>query len=173
MKILFTAILLFVLSTCSFAQAEKDTIYWSPCYKLKWEDFKGSPDTTLQYEALTFSGIECKYTFTDTSFTHNVAAFFIRKQSWKMSWADNIALKHEQVHFDISEVFARRLKNELAKLKPNRETVKKIVADLVKKIIDEKEDMQNQYDEETNFGRKNSLQQKWQQKIKMLLQKNK
>ena len=170
MKIIFTAIALFLFSASSFSQM-KDTLYWTSCYKLRWDDFQGTPDTALPYEALTFSGIECKYEFTDTSFTYNVAAFFLRNKSWRMLWADSIALKHEQLHFDISEIFARALTEELARLIPSRSSLKQDVRDCLKKIIAEKEDMQNLYDEETNFGRINICQKKWEEKLGTLLNK--
>jgi outer membrane protein W len=175
MKIFLTALLLLIFSTCAFSQSN-DTIHWSPCYKLKWEDFKGLPDTNLQYEALTFSGIDYKYFFTDTSFTFTTAAFFDKKKSWKTPSANNGTLKHEQLHFDITEIFTRKLKVELFKLKPKRASVKKVIADLVQKIIQEKENMQDRYDTETDFGRKPDLQKKWQVKVAAMLlirQKNK
>jgi hypothetical protein len=171
MKKILLAVLLMV-SITAFSQTKNDTISWSSCYKLKWEDFKGKPDSTLEYEAITFSGIDSRYIFTDTSFSFKATAFFIKQKSWKKSFANDYALKHEQLHFDITEVFARKLNIELKKIKPVRATVKKIVSDLVQRIINEKEDFQNQYDNETDFGRIIASQKKWQRKIMLLLQQN-
>lgn len=163
--------LIFVLNC--FKGYSQDTIYWKSCYKLKWEDFLGKPDTISSFEAITSSGIDYKYFYSDTSFSFTVKSFFDKKNSWKASSANLSTLKHEQLHFDITEIFARKLKNHLSKLKPIRTTVKKEVSDLVRKILEEKEDMQNQYDKETDFGRNSVSQKKWQTKITSLLQQSK
>lgn len=155
--------------SANYIFAQKDTIYWQKGYKLKWEDFKGTSDSIYHCEALTFSGIECKYSLIDTLFFYNVAAYFVTSKSWKMPVVSNNTLKHEQLHFDITELFARRLKSELNKIKPNRLNVKNIVRSFVQKEIEEKEKVQDQYDKETDFGRNRTMQYKWQLKIAKLL----
>jgi hypothetical protein len=162
----FFLIPLILMAGSSMAQ---DTIYWSPHQQLKWEDFKGIPDTTLGYEALTHSGISCRYQVTDTSFTYHVAAFFLCHKSWKMPWADAYALEHEQIHFNITELHAGKLRKELSRLKVTGDSLSQAFHNLVERILDENEAMQNRYDAETDFGRIPAMQLKWKKELNRLL----
>src|SRR5690606_11605695 len=38
-----------------------DRIIWSSSIKLKWEDFRGTPDPLSKYKAMTFSKIDLKH----------------------------------------------------------------------------------------------------------------
>jgi len=158
----FLLLLLSCLVGKAFAQ---DTIYWSPGYKLQWTDFKGTPDNTVEYAAITESGIAYSYSYTGTSFTFKVVAFFAKYKSWKTEKVNSNTLKHEQGHFDITEIFAQKLKTELKKLIPKRITLENDMAILFKKILSEKEEMQKRYDAETQFGTNQVIQVKWLDKI--------
>ena len=169
MKVLISCIVILLAAGMFNASSAQDTIRWSPHYKLKWSDFTGLPDTTSGSFALTSSGIRYKYSVTDTLLTFSVVAFFDKKHSWKIAYATDALLDHEQLHFDITEVYARKLKAELAKLRCDKVTVRKAIADLVQRIIDEKDAMQTQYDNETDLGRNVVLQKLWRDRIEGML----
>ena len=145
-----------------FAQ---DTIYWSPGYKLQWTDFKGTPDNTAGDAALTESGIAYNYSYTGTYFTFKVVAFFAKYTSWKTASVNSNTLKHEQGHFDITEIFAQKLMMKLKKLIPKHSSLENDMAIIFKKILTEKEEMQKRYDAETHFGTNQVIQVKWLDKI--------
>ncbi len=170
MKIIFTTLSLFVFLVCAFSQS-KDTIHWTTQYKLNWEDFKGFPDTTVEHAAITSSGIDYSYHFTDSVFSFKVYAFFEKKKSWKKCYVNKYILKHEQLHFDITELYARKLKQRLHKFIANRNTLKTDITILVNKLIQEKENMQNLYDSDTDFSANPKKQVYWNNKIKIELQK--
>src|SRR4028119_945732 len=60
----------------------QDTIHWTPGYKLQWKDFKGKPDASSPYSALTTSGVTFNYRFSDTSFKFTVVSAFYKQLSW-------------------------------------------------------------------------------------------
>jgi Bacterial protein of unknown function (DUF922) len=85
-------------------------------------------------------------------------------------------LKHEQGHFDISEIWARRLNKKLQGLCGRGKTVKEAEDDLKKevdKLFDEHfkdlDKMQKDYDKETEGSRNDAKQTEWNKKISDLL----
>ncbi len=79
--------------------------------------------------------------------------------------ADSSLLKHEQGHFDITAIYALQLKNALAKFTSKHASIEKEISTIAQKILDEEEDIQRSYDEETNFGKNRVAQAKWLEKI--------
>jgi len=108
------SIILFGTSTDS-----DDVIYWSSDYKLTWDDFEGEP--RFDYEsisALTSSGIIHYKGCKDGEITFKVQAYFEKDESWvKEEALTDYHLIHEQIHFDITELSARRLRGSLKKRK--------------------------------------------------------
>lgn len=166
----FQKMILVTITLFSFYKSGgQDTLYWSPHYKLTWNDFKGKTDKTRKNYAITSSGISYSFHHTDTTFTYQAVAFFDRKKSWKKGTAHKNILEHEQGHFDITEIFARKLKNQLKEVQPKRKTVEAVVTRIAEKIISEKNDYQKKYDLETSFGMNSEAQKKWELIIKKQL----
>jgi len=92
-----------------------EIIYWSPNYKLDWNDFKGQPRFDYQsISALTSSGIVHYKGCKDGEITFKVQAYFEKDESWVKDEArTEHHLSHEQIHFDITELAARRLRKSL------------------------------------------------------------
>lgn len=90
-------------------------IYWTPDYRLSWDDFQGEP--RFEYKsisALTSSGIIHYKGCKDGEITFKVQAYFEKDQSWvKEEALTDHHLIHEQIHFDITELAARRLRKSL------------------------------------------------------------
>jgi hypothetical protein len=92
------------------------TIKWSPDYKLNVNDFKspkydfksGKHDTS-KFKVLAYSCVAIGYSFSTEKGKLIVDAFglFYRDSSW-MKAPDEATLKHEQGHFDITEIYARK-----------------------------------------------------------------
>jgi len=93
-----------------------DNIYWSEDYKLDWTDFKGEPRfENQQISALTSSGIVHYKGCKDGKIDYNVRAYFEKQESWvKEEARTEHHLIHEQIHFDITELYARKLRKLLA-----------------------------------------------------------
>jgi len=94
-----------------------DKISWSINRKLKWEDYKGIPDTIKSNtEASTYSEIEVVNSyFEDGIPKYVIQCNFIKSKSWTRSF-DNYTLLHEQLHFDIYELFTRKIRKSIDSL---------------------------------------------------------
>ena len=170
MKILKTLIISFFLfGTATNKPFAQDTIHWRPSYKLKWADYQGKPDSISKHMAITSYFLTYNYSLTDTSFRFNVFCYFEKKTSWKKKNVDNLLLQHEQGHFDIGQLFARKLKKTFTSYKPIRETIDKDLKNIFDEINKERALMDSQYDKETNFSRNKENQRLWADKIKFLL----
>ncbi len=167
-------LLLFVLSCATpvFTQ-EEGAIRWSPELQLQWSDFKGKPDDKLPVAALTASGISYSFSYVESSageeLTFEVDTFFYPAQSWyRPAVCDEIILSHEQLHFDIAELFARKFRKALSDTSFGKD-VKSEIQRLYKKTIRELRDFQKLYDEETNFSRNREAQLRRNREVRKAL----
>ena len=109
-------LLLLVVSLSSSSNDSPDIIYWTADQQLRWQDFKGHPQ--YQYEdisAITSSGIVHYKGCKDGKINFKVQAYFEKKESWvKAEALTSHHLEHEQIHFDITELYARKLRKALS-----------------------------------------------------------
>jgi hypothetical protein len=166
-KLIIFALLFIGITANSFAQ---DTITWRSDYKLKWDDFKGKPDSSSQFGAISYCTIKYLLSTVNNSYSYKVFCFFNKSISWTKGF-DSIGLKHEQGHFDIAELFARRLKKKFREYKANIATIKQDFKILFEENNKERDKMDNLYDKETNFSRNKPKQAYWNKKILAELKK--
>lgn len=160
----------------SFVSAQDyEVIVWSPDLNLTWSDFKAQPSNN-RAAATTASGITYRYT-TDVigdvmKVDFTITAHFYPNKSWyRPELVDTHILEHEQLHFDISEIFARKMHERMATTKFTR-NVRKEVRKIYNQINKEMNDFQDTYDTETNFSRNREQQEFWKQKIDELLSRD-
>lgn len=165
MKIIFTLAIFLLILNKSFSQ---DTLYWKAAYKLKWSDFKAKVDTTKKHGAISNTGIYFKASYTNGQLTYKVYGYFNRKRSW-VRIHSQAGLQHEQGHFDIAEIYARKLKEALKNFKINPSTVNKDLQALYDKISNEKSKRNSLYDKETDFSRDKKMQELWNLNIQQEL----
>ncbi|MEZ4969083.1 MAG: DUF922 domain-containing protein [Flavobacteriaceae bacterium] len=152
---------------------EEEVILWTPARKLSWSDFKGRPSVNSSAAAITASGITYNFSAQGThdkmELDFKVDAHFYPEKSWyKPKLANPTILEHEQLHFDITEVFARKLSLILADT-PFTGNAKSEVKEIYRNILRELNHYQNQYDSETNFSRDTVQQRLWNKRITKIL----
>jgi len=170
-----TALRIFFFSCILFcgqieAQNEEDRVLpWTKERRLTWADYQGKPLKTEWASATTASGIT--YTLSSTIGNSEsrleimVTSLFYPDKSWyKPDLCDDVVLSHEQLHFDITELFARKFRARLKGLK-NDKNIKKKVRAIFVEINKELGAFQNKYDRETNFSRNLEQQFIWNKKI--------
>jgi len=165
-------ILLFVFLSIVFnnsAQDIQESYVWSPQTKLTWSDFKGEIPLRAVAAATTASGISYKYSANllhhEVKIDAEVIASFYPNESWyKPEECTNLILAHEQLHFDITELFARKMRNRLKETSFS-DNVKAEVQTIYKEILQELEDLQDRYDWETDFSRNREGQLRWNAQI--------
>lgn len=167
-----------ILICCLFCvQDNAPVLSWSASKTLSWEDFKAKPNLNDAAVAITASGITFKFSITKTdknevlSFTTNVHAHFYPEQSWyKIEQADSHILGHEQLHFDITELFARKFRYRISQLKLSN-NIKSQLKKIHNDINTELSQMQNKYDSETDYSRNFESQTNWGNFISKELEK--
>lgn len=140
-----------------------DFIHWSG-KRLTWADYKGEPDKSSGAAAITSTVIGMEYNVRNNQMTFTIDCKFSKKQSWGRFKNDYI-LSHEQGHFDIAEIFARKLYKELSEYKFKKRTFQNDIQKIYNKIMDDKEAYQNKYDNETDFSRNKKKQAEWLETI--------
>lgn len=147
-----------------FSQKEDDFIHWSENRKLSWDDFKAPPVRSGSTAALTATHLGFSYNMVNGKITFTIECRFDKNKSWGLVKNDWI-LQHEQGHFDIAEIFARRLHKSITGYTFNRNSFQKDLDGLYSRIVEEKEKYQQQYDDETDYSRNKTKQEEWLKKI--------
>jgi hypothetical protein len=161
----------FILLIFSFFVAEMQA--QSISYKnwnegqLKWNDFQYIHNDTSSEAARSFCGVEMTVAENKLgdSLVVNLYSVFSNLQSWTKDTLSDDLLKHEQLHFDITELGRRLMIKQLSSdLEGNKYSIAKvdsIYQDMVNLIIQ----LNYDYDQETSHGLELDLQILWIAKI--------
>jgi hypothetical protein len=142
---------------------------WSVDRKLIWSDFKGKPDKLNPASALTYSDIKIGASFIDGKVAVTVQNFFDTKLSWSKNKTSTTLLAHEQVHFDITEIYTRKIRIKLNTI-ASEETIRNGTLNKESSsLLKEWKAFQKKYDDETNHGIIADKQKEWEEKVAMLL----
>ena len=151
--------------------AAPDIVYWDEHGELTWDDFKGYPAYEKEnISALTASGIVQYTGCKEGRITYMVQAYFERNESWVKSEAlTDYHLAHEQLHFDITELYARKIRKALAERRflCGQETEFNA---FVAKMSNEWQMAQLEYDKETEHSINHNMQKIWHLKIEESLE---
>lgn len=144
------------------AQCANDSIvYWSESRKLHWNDFQGKiPISYGKDRAGSSLSISPKYNYGDV----RVLCYFDIMTSWKRD-TSLFLLQHEQLHFDIFELYARKIRKEVSFLtnckKLNFEKFNNVTDSLFREC-----GLTNElYDQETSHSLIRVKQIEWEKKI--------
>lgn len=151
----------------SFAAAQsKDTIYWNANRKLKWEDFKGRPDKSTNLLAMTQAGIGYTVACNDGILDLKIFCYFNVNQSWTKEKTDaEELLRHEQVHFDITELYARKLRKRISEVSdPCGKNIKELDKIYGSNFM-ECTNRQDDYDRESEHSLNEEQQRRWEEMV--------
>ena len=147
----------------------EELLAWSSSRKLTWADYKASPDPNSDAAATTASYLVFSYSIRNDRISYRIESKFSKTRSWGLHKTAYI-LSHEQGHFDLSEVYARKLYKKVTEYRFNKKTYQKDLQKIYQDILDEKEAMQNKYDRETNHSINKEKQAEWLKKIEKMLE---
>jgi hypothetical protein len=174
MKVKFKIILILSIIFVSFEHnGSGDKIIWDPGNKLSWDDFNGiPPNDSLDIGALIYYGYDYSLEMNNRkpiSFKSNL--FFRKNRSW-VRIKTPAGLIHEQGHFDIAEVYMRKFRKEVY---TNMDKIKSIsdCDKIFKESTFKLDSMQRIYDIQTDYSRNQGGQQKWNDSIKVWLDRYK
>jgi len=163
--------LLILIPNLSFSQKEKIK-YWSEKDTLQFEDFKGvyKKQDSNSADATSILTIKLESVKNNNTFFNVYALFNINRSSF-FKIKSFYVLKHEQLHFDITELFTRKIRNEFYNsYKKNTKTKLTDLYSIYNKYITLYRNFQKKYDLETSYTRNFQNQQKWNKKVKIELE---
>jgi len=142
----------------------QDLIEWNGNQRLTWTDFKGRVPVNAANAALTNTAINVEFGFSKKGMTYSIKCRFDKTKSW-VRIKNDLVLGHEQGHFDIAEIHARKLNKALKEYKFNSRTVNNDVNRIYENVMKQHHSFQSEYDQATDFSRKVDKQTEWLAKI--------
>ncbi len=153
--------------TSSVAAQPYDTLQWRPSRTLSWNDFKGRAEKFSEDDALTKSSIVVSFEFARPGhINYEIRAVFHYYGSWAKDYAKTERLLlHEQTHFNITELFARKIRKELSETDYVPGKFKSTLDEIYSKYETEWKAYQRVYDKQTNQGVNTKAQKEWDNKV--------
>lgn len=142
---------------------------WSNDRRLTWDDFQSAADETEPLHAMTSTNIAVKANCQGNTMTFEVTCLFALSESWSKNKVSDDLLHHEQMHFDLTEVYARQLRYKLTQMKGLCTGDRSKFNAAINKIFAEWKNEQERYDTESNHGLDDVKQQYWSQQIAVRL----
>jgi hypothetical protein len=159
-------VFLFVSNVSSAQQRDcKDCLAWSESRPLRWSDFKGNPKRSAQEEAMTDSGMSIELKCDGKTSKAVVKSYFNPHKSWTKDTKSVELLKHEQLHFDITELFVRKLRKQLSVLGNDCDKLSKHIQEFYDRNYKEFVAYQDAYDRESNHSINKEKQAFWERKV--------
>ena len=142
----------------------EEKIEWTEDYNLQWTDFKATTAVGSGFVASTSSGIAYSYKEVngDKNIKINVFCNFYPQKSWySKNDATDYILKHEQTHFDISELYKRIFKERIAENQFS-DNMKEELEVLFYQTEDDRKAMQHKFDSESNHSKNKEKELEWE-----------
>lgn len=157
------------------APAPATEISWSLNRPLTWEDFRATPPAEGEEQAKTVYLLSYESRCRGLDFTVDVTAIMLPLQSWVKPFVRATVsgsarvLRHEQTHFNLTEVHARRMRRYFKELYNPCGLPDERLREAVDRFVREESDAQGRYDKETQYGRNDVTQGRWDQEVADML----
>lgn len=159
-----TLLLLLSFALLSFIPPKDELIPWGT-RSIEWSDFKARPNKSAKTVALTASTITLNSKYDNNNrLIILIENFFISNRSWT-STSDSVVLEHERRHFDLSEVYARKIRKAIKEKKYNMNKLDTELNSIFEKFNAELARKQAQYDSETKHSINKIKQEEWSARI--------
>jgi hypothetical protein len=147
----------FLTVTATYGQSTTRALTWAEHPMLSWSDFQGhARRNTGEPSAMTDTGFRVQLECRGGALDIRVAAEFYKNSSWvKAGRKSAELLRHEQGHFDITELYARKMRKAIREARIDCKDDRRAEA-AGKRIFEELdrgwEEAEKQYDAETGDG---------------------
>lgn len=170
------------ITLMSFAFVKDDFILWQENKKLKIQDFKADNKDTVKINRQQFLGAISAIRIEYSSFQRNknsvpdfsIKTYFDPNESWMLLKNDYV-LQHEQIHFDLTELYARKMRKSVESLRQKNVTNISIYRKKIQHWNAMKEKASNQFDADNQdyyikigqkiLFQKNPKQEAWKKKV--------
>ena len=163
--------MLALIGLAAFKGGDEEAIPWSKGRRLTWNDYKGKPQKRFAAASTVYSLSRVVFSEDGKLFV-KIQPFFWCYDSWKKTdWINDEVLEHEQTHFDIVEIYARKFRKEAASLTCTGEKdAERQIEKLYHEIDKELDAYQDKYDNETDGSMNGDAQRKWNKQVAEELQ---
>lgn len=147
-------------------------IEWNPAVKLEWSDFRAKKKNNFNSAvAVSSCGFGLESETYDGITKHRISVRFYCDESWRApELKDPAVLAHEQLHFDICEIFGRKLCKELLQHEKTGNLSHKKTQALYNDVMDAYNKYQDLYDSQTGHSRNKDKQEEWSLRVKKELE---
>ena len=170
------------ISLMSFSFVKDEFILWQENKKLKIQDFKADNKDTVKVNRQQFLGAISAIRIEYSSFQRNknsvpdfsIKTYFDPNESWMLLKNDYV-LQHEQIHFDLTELYARKMRKSVESLRQKNVTNISIYRKKIQHWNVMKEKASNQFDADNQdyyikigqkiLFQKNPKQEAWKKKV--------
>ena len=170
------------ITLMSFSFVKDDFILWQENKKLKIQDFKADNKDTIKVNRQQFLGAISAIRIEYSSFQRNknsvpnfsIKTYFDPNESWMLLKNDYV-LQHEQIHFDLTELYARKMRKSVESLRQKNITNISIYRKKIQHWNAMKEKASNQFDADNQdyyikigqkiLFQKNPKQEAWKKKV--------
>lgn len=170
------------ITLLSFTFVKDNFILWQENKKLKIQDFKADNKDTVKVNQQQFLGAISAIRIEYSSFQRNknsvpdfsIKTYFDPNGSWMLLKNDYV-LQHEQIHFDLTELYARKMRKSVESLRQKNITNISIYRKKIQHWNVMKEKASNQFDADNQdyyikigqkiLFQKNPKQEAWKKKV--------
>ena len=170
------------ITLMSFSFVKDEFILWQENKKLKIQDFKADNKDTIKVNRQQFLGAISAIRIEYSSFQRNknsvpdfsIKTYFDPNESWMLLKNDYV-LQHEQIHFDLTELYARKMRKSVESLRQKNVTNISIYRKKIQHWNAMKEKASNQFDADNQdyyikigqkiLFQKNPKQEAWKKKV--------
>ena len=170
------------ITLLSFSFVKDEFILWQENKKLKIQDFKADNKDTVKVNRQQFLGAISAIRIEYSSFQRNknsvpdfsIKTYFDPNESWMLLKNDYV-LQHEQIHFDLTELYARKMRKSVESLRQKNVTNISIYRKKIQHWNAMKEKASNQFDADNQdyyikigqkiLFQKNPKQEAWKKKV--------
>jgi len=154
----------------AIARQSPEPIVWSARRKLDWTDFLAKPPRDLDGARSVLSynyAAGCR----DGRLQATVTALFLPDRSWvsyrivSSGLASRVGLRHEQTHFDMKEVYARRARKMFAELAAPCPRSDESLLALAERVFKDEAAAQERFEIETRDGENETRQIEWEKRV--------
>ncbi len=153
-------------SACQFTP-QGAAIDWTPGTRLKWSDFRAPEKRSPGFAVATSTcGFGYEAMQTGDRLKVNVYVRFYCDESWRnpaMRLKD--VLQHEQLHFDICELYGRKFYAGILKLRDDHSLTRENMDELLSYLREEYNSVQESYDMETDHSTNIKAQHRWERMV--------
>jgi hypothetical protein len=151
-------------------KAGGDTIAYSKFKKINWKDFTGRIPENFPAAANSAVGFMYRASMVtdgrNTNLSLRISCFFVKSQSWvREKDKSGYILEHERHHFNIARHGAELFRSKLLATTFKENQIGEQINNTYREAWREYENLQNQYDEETDHSINSARQKEWSEKV--------